>query len=62
MSLTRKQWNEMWTEVETIESLNNSIKEQDKPRLEYQVRCTKINDEVKRLKELIQSVIGQMNV
>ena len=52
----------MWTEVETIESLNNSIKEQDKPRLEYQVRCTKINDEVKRLKELIQSVIGQMNV
>ena len=60
MPLTHKQLNEMWTEVLNIESLNSSIKEQDKSRMEFQARCTKIDTEIKKLKALIQSVLGQM--
>lgn len=52
MSLTRAQWVEMWESIKSIEA--------DAKILNSKVVKKSILDEVQRIKEQIQSVIGQM--
>lgn len=58
--MTNKQWIDMWMQVKQIEKLNEDIRERDKNDLKYQVKCAKINIEVRSIKKAIQSIIGQM--
>lgn len=55
MSLTRKEYEEMWFRLKKIESVLPKIW-----RAKHYRWANAINWEVKRIKEMIQSVIGQM--
>ncbi len=52
MSLTRNQWEEMWRSIKLIETITKNL---NSPK-----RREVILDEVKFIKDQIQSVIGQM--
>lgn len=52
MSLTRAQWTEMWDSVKKIEVNTTRLKSPPTKQVTLY--------EVKKIKELIQSVIGQM--
>jgi len=54
MSLTRDQWTEMWTSILTIQ-----VRLWNKHLTKQQMRDL-IQDELNRIKQQIQSVIGQM--
>ncbi len=60
MILTKRQWLEMWAHTKQIEKLACDIREQDKIELRYQGRCSIINEETKKIKKLIESVIGKL--
>ncbi|HYV52409.1 MAG TPA: hypothetical protein VE971_03860 [Candidatus Eisenbacteria bacterium] len=52
MSLTRDEWLKMWESVKTIENLANTLK--SPPRRQQ------ILWQIKKIKDQIQAVIGQM--
>jgi hypothetical protein len=54
MSLTRKQWEEMW---ETVKDLEMFVNAEVPPRPGYQKAARAA---IKKIKDQIQSVIGQM--
>lgn len=60
MSLTRAQWIEMWESAKEIENLADTIARPYATRALIRDRANFIIDETKKIKEQIQSVIGQM--
>jgi hypothetical protein len=59
MSLTRAQWEEMWKNVKKVEDL--SIRTMNETRTaDVRVRMRLIQLETDKMKDAIQSVIGQM--
>lgn len=54
MSLTKAEWKEMWTETTIIKVYAN------KKRLPEKERREVINESIDRIRDKIQSVIGQM--
>lgn len=55
MSLTRKQWEEVWDRLKKIEHINGKIW-----KSKHYKWSNSINWEVQNLKRLVQEVIGQM--
>jgi hypothetical protein len=63
MSLTRAQWEEMWKSVKAIENYALQIESKtvwDSRGQVIRSKCDLILNEVREMKEQIQSVIGQM--
>lgn len=55
MSLTRKEWEEMWERLKRIERVNGKVW-----KAKHYKWANSINWEVQNIKRQIQSVIGQM--
>ena len=55
MSLTRQEWEEIWDRLKTIERINLKVW-----KSRHYKWANDINWEVQRIKDKIQSVIGQM--
>lgn len=53
MSLTRKEWEDMWVRVTIMEETVQKLPRSSQVRLN-------IEYEIKKIKEMIQSVVGQM--
>lgn len=55
MSLTRREWEEVWRRLKTIERINHKVW-----KAKHYKWANGINWEVQRIKDMVQQVIGQM--